>query len=178
MLAEITIARLLFAWLCILTTIIIFMTYNENNIHKTNIGPSEELIIFGTPINTLQKYIAVVALCICNSAFRAINTNIIHPWKINNIQDIKIYYKVNTYHAYEITAIHATYGFVDWYFYINILLAQIDLFMIEMIVDLCTAMLTTRYYLNVKSQTQTLPKEATKYILTRQYEIDAIDNIN
>lgn len=176
MLDEMTIARLLLTWLFILMAIIVFMTYNEDNIQKNNIGPSDALIIFGTSINTPKKYIAVVVLCICNSAFRAINTNIIQPWIINNIQDIKIYYKVNTYHAYEITAIHATYGFVDWYFYMNILLSQIDLFMVEMIVDLCTAILTTRYYLYIKSQLHS--EETKKYILTSQLDIDTMDNVN
>ena len=175
MLHEIIIARILLTWLFILMTIITTMTYNESNI-QTNIGPSEALIIFGTAINTPTKYAAVVVLCICNSAFRVMNLNIIHSWIINNIQDTKIYYKVNTCHSYEITAIHAVYGFVDWYFYMNIILSQIDLFMVEMVVDLCMAMLTTRHYLYVKSQTQPPDLEdAKKYILTSQTDIDALE---
>ena len=175
MLHEITIARILLLWLFIFMTIIASMTYNKSNI-QTNIGPSEALIIFGTTINTNKKYAAVVVLCVCNSAFRVMNLNIIHSWIINNVQDTKIYYKVNTYHAYEITAIHAIYGFVDWYFYMNIILSQIDLFMVEMVVDLCMAMLTTRHYLCVKSQTQPPGAEdVAKYILTSQSDIDAIE---
>jgi len=183
MLPEITIARILLTWLFVLMTIIGIMTYNESILHS-NIGPSEALIIFGTTINTNSKYAAVVVLCVCNSAFRVMNLNIIHSWIINNVQDTKIYFKVNTYHAYEITAIHAVYGFVDWYFYMNIILSQIDLFMVEMVVDLTMAILTTRYYLYVKSQTQPpgvllpdtlLPKDGKKYILTSQTDIDSIE---
>ena len=157
MLPEITIARILLTWLCTLLALISIMSYNDKN-SKLNIGPSDSLIIFGTMINTNKKYIAVVLLCIFNSAVRTMNTNIIHPWVINNIQDTKIYFEVNIYHAYEITAIHAIYGFIDWYFYMNIILSQIDLFMVEMIVDLIMAILTTRYYLHIKSLTQPQPQ--------------------
>lgn len=175
MLTEITIARILVAWLCVLVTLIGFMSYNDTNV-KTNIGPSESLIIFGATINTTKKYIAVVVLCIFNSAVRTMNSNIIHPWVINNVQDTKIYFKVNIYHAYEITAIHAVYGFIDWYFYMNIILSQIDLFMVEMIVDLIMAMLTTKYYLYLKTQSRVQVSLETdyikNYILTGQDEID------
>ena len=175
MLQEITIARVLLTWLFILLALIIFMSYNDKNV-KIHIGPSDELIIFGTTINTNKKYVAVVMLCIFNSAIRTMNSNIIHPWVINNVQDTKIYFKVNIYHAYEITAIHAVYGFIDWYFYMNIILSQIDLFMVEMIVDLIMAMLTTKYYLYIKAQTLAqLPIETEyikNYILTGQYEVD------
>ena len=120
--------------------------HNEKDI-KINIGPNDSLIIFGSMINIYKRYITVVILCIFNSAIRKINSNIINHWIINNIQDIKIYFKVNIYHAYEITAIHTVYGFVDWYFYMNIILSQIDLFIVEMIVDLIMTILTTRYYI-------------------------------
>lgn len=173
MLTEITISRILFSWLTILITLIAVMSYNDGNVH-TNIGPNDSLIIFGTTINTYSKYAAVVVLCICNSAFRTINLNIIHPWIINNIQDTKIYFKVNTYYAYEITAIHAVYGFIDWYFYMNIILSQIDLFFVEMIVDLTMALLTTRHYLRIKtlSQHASYTDSVKNYILTSQIDTD------
>ena len=175
MLEEITIARILLTWLFILLALITVMSYNDKTV-KIHIGPSDSLIIFGTTINTNKKYVAVVMLCIFNSAVRTMNSNIIHPWVINNVQDTKIYFKVNIYHAYEITAIHAVYGFIDWYFYMNIILSQIDLFMVEMVVDLIMAMLTTKYYLYIKAQTLAqLPIETEyikNYILTGQYEFD------
>jgi hypothetical protein len=139
------------------------------------IGPSDSLIIFGAVINTDKKYAAVIVLCVFNSAIRVMNTNIIHAWVINHIQDTKIYYKVNPHHAYEITAVHAVYGFVDWYFYMNIILSQVDLFMVEMVVDLCMAILTTRYYLNVKSEMKTSiltdAEDLKNYVLTSQNEV-------
>ena len=176
MLAEITVSRILLSWLFILTTLIALMSYNDKNV-KLTIGPSDSLIIFGATINTTKKYVAVVLLCIFNSAIRTMNSNIIHPWVINNVQDTKIYFKVNVYHAYEITAIHAVYGFVDWYFYMNIILSQIDLFMVEMVVDLIMAMLTTKYYLYIKMQARTQITQEVDYIknymLTSQDDVDA-----
>ena len=175
MIHEITVSRILLAWFCLLLTAIAIMHYTEENTIK--IGPSDSLIIFGTKINTTQKYLSVVLLCICNSSFRVLNVNILHAWVINNIQDTKLYFKVNTYQAYEITAVHAVYGFVDFYFYVNILLSQVDLFAIEMFVDLMMALMTTVYYLNVKTQAHdniiSQSEEIKNYILGGQIDIDA-----
>ena len=190
MFRELTIARILLAWITLLMTFIAIMSYNDTNV-QPNIGPSDSLIIFGTPINTNKKYAGVVVLCIFNSAIRTMNSNIIHAWVINNVQDTKIYFKVNTYHAYEITGIHAVYSFVDWYFYMNIILSQVDLFLIEMSVDFIMAILTTRYYLKIKDELlmqqmemkiqmelQTINplshenKKVKNYILTSQNDVD------
>jgi hypothetical protein len=172
---ELTISRILLVWLSMLLSFICVMNYNENMV----IGPSDSLVIFGAVINTDRKYAAVIVLCIFNSAIRVMNTNIIHAWVINHIQDTKIYSKVDAPHAYEITAVHAVYGFVDWYFYMNIILSQIDLFMVEMVVDLCMAILTTRYYLNVKSDMKKTMLSDTddlkKYsLITSQTDLDVI----
>ena len=61
----------------------------------------------------------------------------------------------------------------------NIILPQIDLFMVEMVVDLCMAMLTTRYYLNVKSDMKKTMLSDTddlkKYsLITSQTDMDVI----
>lgn len=174
MLHELTISRILLVWLTILLTFICIMSYHKNMI----IGPSDSLVIFGAMINTDKKYAAVIVLCVFNSAIRVMNMNIIHAWVINHIQDTKIYYKVNPHHAYEITAVHAVYGFVDWYFYMNIILSQIDLFMVEMVVDLCMAILTTRYYLNIKSEMRTAmltdSDDLKNYVLTSQVDVDRV----
>jgi hypothetical protein len=141
MLPEVAVARILWGWL-----FIIFILLSTNT-ERTHFGPNDTLIIFETTINTKEKYAGIVVLSICNSAIRAMNTNVLYPWIINNIQDTKTDQKVNEFNAYEITAVHSIYCFVDWYIYMNILLSQIDLFMIEVVVDLIVALFTTRYYL-------------------------------
>jgi hypothetical protein len=59
----------------------------------------------------------------------------------------------------------------------NIILSQIDLFMVEMVVDLIMAMLTTKYYLYIKTQARTQLTQEVDYIknymLTVQDEADA-----
>ena len=172
---ETIVSRILLIWLCLLFTAIAILNFTEDM--NIKIGPSDSLIIFGTKINTTPKYISVVLLCLCNSSFRVLNMNIIRAWIINNIQDTKLYFKVNVFQAYEITAVHAIYGFVDLYFFINIVTSQIDLFAIEIIVDLIMALITTGYYLNVKVQAHanliTQSEEIKNYILTGQIEFDA-----
>ncbi len=167
---------MLLCWLFILMFLIGYMTCNNKNDTTIKFGPSDSLVIFGALVDTNEKYIGVVVLCIVNSAVRVMNTNIIHAWVINNIQDTKIYFKVNALQAYEITAIHAVYSFVDWYFYMNIILSQIDLFLIEMGVDLVMAILTTRYYLNIKENSEkptgTDSDSVKNYILTGQTDTE------
>lgn len=171
MISEIIVSRIVLAWLCLLFTAIAIMM----NEHEIKIGPSDSLIIFGTTINTTQKYVSVVLLCICNSSFRVLNVNIIRAWVVNNIQDTKVYVKVNPAQAYEITATHAIYGFVDLYVCVNIVLSQVDLFAIEMLVDLIMALLTTSYFLNIKTQTHanliSQSEEIKNYVLTGQIDL-------
>jgi hypothetical protein len=50
--------------------------------------------------------------------------------------------------AYEVTNIVTIYTWVDWYVYMNLLLAQVDLFLTEMFADVLMSVLTTYYYLN------------------------------
>ena len=162
MLPEVAVARILCSWIFILTAFILVITLNE----KINIGPSDNLIIFGTTIDTTEKYTVIVILSICNSAVRTMNTHILYPWVINNVQDSKYVQdsknQTNKYHAYEITAVHSIYGFVDWYIYMNILLSQVDLFMLEMVVDLTMALLTTKYYLEREKSGEKSEREYTQ----------------
>jgi hypothetical protein len=158
MLPEVAVARILCSWIFILTAFILVITLNE----KINIGPSDNLIIFGTTIDTSEKYAVIVILSICNSAVRTMNTLILYPWVINNVQDSNSKNQTNEYHAYEITAVHSIYGFVDWYIYMNILLSQFDLFMLEMVVYLITALLTTKYYLEREKSGEKSEREYTQ----------------
>jgi hypothetical protein len=49
-----------------------------------------------------------------------------------------------TKHAHEIVTTVTIYNWVDWYIYINILLAQIDMVVIEILADVIIVNLVTR----------------------------------
>ena len=103
-------------------------------------GPHEDLDIMGIAINTHARYAMVAVFCVVNSFIRSVETDIIHAWLINNVQDVR---KI----AYQVAIIHAMYYWWDWFIYMNILLAQFDLFLIEMLASIITTVITTRMYL-------------------------------
>ena len=80
------------------------------------------------------------------SAYR----DILLPWQTNSVQDItKIKKQDMKCFAYEVSFITTIYGWMDWYIYINLLLSQADMILIEISSDLIMSFATTRYYLNV-----------------------------
>lgn len=111
-------------------------------------GPHDNFIILGIKINTTWKYTGIVVYSFINSLFRAVFHNVLAPWMINNVQD-EHKSKMGLKHvtAYEVCSVHVIYNWVDWLLYMNILLAQIDMMIIEIVADLLMTCATTYYYL-------------------------------
>jgi hypothetical protein len=83
-----------------------------------------------------------------NSVIRRIANYILAPWLTNNVLDISyIKYQKNNKLAYEVTIVTTLYTWFDWYINLNILLAQIDIFLIDMVCEIFTAYMITKYYL-------------------------------
>jgi len=148
---EKLVSRIVIIWMSILM-ITIGCLYNHMNETGTNyyrIGPHDDFLVIGIKINTGGKYFLVVSCCFINSLIRNTIHNILNPWLINNVQDINIVKpKQIRGFAYEVTNIVTIYTWVDWYVYMNLLLAQVDLFLTEMLADVLMSVLTTYYYLN------------------------------
>ena len=111
-------------------------------------GPQEDLIVIGIVINTSTRYIALALFCITNSLIRSIETDVLHAWLINSVQD-KTVPKSQEIRgmAYQVAIIHSMYNWWDWFICMNLLLAQIDLFLMEMLSSILTSVVTTRMYL-------------------------------
>lgn len=117
-------------------------------------GPNDHLKIMGFTIDTKEKYAAVVLYCFMNSMFRTLYNSVLHSWLINNVQDeSKKKPKSMTVFAYEATCVTTIYMWFDWYIYMNILLSQLDIVLIEICADLLMSNTVTYYYL------KTGPKE-------------------
>lgn len=70
-------------------------------------------------------------------------TNVIQDTTINKDKSIHMF-------AYEVTYVISIYSLVDWYLYLNFLLSRVDIFLVEISVDLKMAGILTHYYLNKK----------------------------
>lgn len=111
-------------------------------------GPNNSLVIFDITIDTNFKYAIVVCICFINSVFRTINNNIINSWIINNIQDTKHNLYINNWNAYEISLTHSFYVWIDFFLYMNIILNQIDFFVIELSSECISTIIITKHYLH------------------------------
>lgn len=144
------VSRMIIGWMIIIV-ITICGLYNQMNKTGTNFyrfGPHDDFLVIGIKINTPIKYGVVIAFCFVNSLMRNLVHNILNPWMINIVQDVKVNKPMNIkWFAYEATYVIAIYNWVDWYIYMNLLLAQVDMFMTEMIADLIMSGTVTYYYL-------------------------------
>lgn len=144
-------SRLVFVWMLVL--IFVFVTAGSQSV-LMKFGPNESLIIFGVPINTISKYITVVAVCFLNSAIRTVNSNMIYSWILNHIQDTKMVSRISPAHAYEVSLTHALYVWIDFYTYMNIIMTQVDLFCVEVLSECIMTTIITRYYLGLHHEAE------------------------
>ena len=132
-------------------------------------GPSNNLKILGISIDTYPKYTCVLSYCVINSIMRSITHNILTPWMTNVIQDVTKNKDKNIHmFAYEVTYVISIYSWVDWYLYLNFLLSQVDIFLVEICVDLIMAGILTRYYLNKKTENYVI--ETPRFIKCTTYK--------
>jgi hypothetical protein len=115
------------------------------------IGPNEDLIFFGILINTYKMYTIILFTLIINAGIRTINTNIMTPWIIQNIQNDDKIITINTIYIYQITFISVIYTWFDWLYNLNLALIQIDMIIIELIIDIIINMFITKYYMKKKN---------------------------
>ncbi len=152
---EKLVSRIVIIWIVIISITIssLYNHMNETGANYYRFGPHDNFIIIGIQINTGGKYFIAVLYCFINSLIRTSIGNILKPWLINSVQDINIVKpKQIRGFAYEVTYVVTIYNWVDWYVYMNLLLAQVDLFLTEMFADVFMSVLTTYYYLNTESQ--------------------------
>jgi len=149
---ELKTGRGIILWILITIACMIFIVANNNKSHIFQFGPNEELVIVGICIDSYDKYFFVVSFCFINSGIRVLNINVLHPWIINIVQDIKNIDYVDEFKSYELSYIHAIYNWFDFFMYMNILMSQIDMLIVEVMADLIITTILTKYYLSTKKK--------------------------
>jgi len=144
------VAKVFMGWILFISIILTVLLTNTPKEYKAfyKFGPHDDLRILGIQINTPWKYFGVVSYSFINSIFRAAFHNYLNPWMINNVQDEeRSKAHLRRYDVYEIATICVVYNWADWLLYMNILLAQVDMMIIEVVSDLVMSYVTTYYYL-------------------------------
>uniref|UniRef100_A0A6C0LNQ0 Uncharacterized protein n=1 Tax=viral metagenome TaxID=1070528 RepID=A0A6C0LNQ0_9ZZZZ len=150
---EKTTSRILILWMALIVVSIssLYDKMNSESKRFYMFGPNNNLIVFGLEINTYSKYFVIVTYCLINSLLRTSCRDILISWQINNVQDITKYKnKEISCFAYEVCCVTTMYMWIDWYIYMNLLLAQVDMLIIEISSDLLMSCIITKYYLNYK----------------------------
>jgi len=146
---ETKIGRIVILWMCITSIFLgIFISNNQDN-QLFRLGPNPDLFIMGICIDTHPKYFTVVSFCFVNSGFRCLNHNILQSWLINTVQN-KAVSNVDVRQSYEISFISTVFNWFDFFMYMNILMSQIDMLMVEIASDLITTTIITSHYLHIK----------------------------
>jgi len=153
---EKSIARVIFLWISIICILFGYMISKNKENHLFQFGPNPELFILGICIDDPLKYSIVVSFCFVNSGIRTLNHNILQPWIINIVQDPKNDQIVNYKTSYEISFISTIYNWFDFFMYMNILMSQIDMLIIETATDVIMTFITTTYYLRIKNKINVL----------------------
>ena len=123
----------------------------EINSDMIKFGPNDTLIIFDMSIDNNFKYASIIIFCFLNSMIRTINTNILQPWIINNIQDTDKITNINIMQGFKISYIYTIYVWFDFFIYMNIVFSQVDILLFEILADLIMITIVTKYYMTNKN---------------------------
>lgn len=124
-------------------------------------GPNQDLHIFYITIDNGWKYTVVVLYTICSTVIRTLQQEVLMPWIIQSVQNDKEKTEYVKKHAYEIVLIDVLYRWFDWFMYMNILLAQIDMTLIETVGNMITSYYMTHYYLLLRKEEPSPPSSTT-----------------
>jgi len=163
---PIIVSRIITAWMGIMTALMIAIAKEDTADSFYRFGPHPDLIILGYTIDTASKYALVIFYALVNTVVRNLNHNVITPWITLNIQDtsasadvallesrnqvplpLPLPTSLNKAHAYEISVASTLYSWFDWLIYIHMLMAQVDMVIIEMGADVLATSAITYWYL-------------------------------
>lgn len=146
------VSRIISAWMILILTILLSYIFanTEQFTGDTSFyrfGPNPDLVILGITIDTPDKYGLIVLYAILNTIIRNLDHNVIAPWITLNVQNINVAEQIKIRKQYEISIINTIYSWFDWLIYIHMLLAQVDMFLLELITDTIAIYFVTRWYI-------------------------------
>ena len=155
---TLVVSRIITCWMIVILTIMLSYLFanKEDYTGDTSFyrfGPNPDLVIIGIVIDTPTKYCLVVVYAVINTVIRNLDHNIIMPWIMLNVQNLKITNidAKDIPKQYEISIINTIYSWFDWLIYIHMLLAQIDMFLLELTTDVIAIYFVTRWYIKNKT---------------------------
>lgn len=137
-------------WITFVTISITALLITSKNADKRfyKVGPHKDFLLMGFVIDNGWKYMLIVLYSLANTVVRTLQHEVLSPWLVNNVQDLERELHPDTIkHAFEVTSISTLYQWVDWLLYMNILLSQIDMVIVEVVMNLIASNTTTYLYI-------------------------------
>ena len=119
----------------------------ESSTKFFSFGPRDDLLILDIKINTGFKYSVVILYTIISTVARTVLQEIVAPWLVQTIQNDKPKDQYARRYAQEIALGECIYRWFDWFMYMHILLAQVDMMLVELTGNLVAVFYTTRMYM-------------------------------
>ena len=114
-------------------------------------GPRDDLVILDVRINTFGKYFVVILYTVISTVARTVLQEIVSPWLIQSVQNDKPKDEYTKRWAQEVALGEVLYRWFDWFMYMHILMAQIDMMIVELLGNLVAVVYTTRMYMRPKN---------------------------
>lgn len=147
--------KVLLAWVCVCSLFLTFALMFNSGGSSTKFftfGPRDDLVILDIKIDTAWRYSMVIAYTIISTLARTVLQEIVSPWLIQTIQNDKPKDDYARRYAQEIAVGEVIYRWFDWFMYMHILLAQIDMMVIELAGNLMAVVYTTRMYMKCENR--------------------------
>lgn len=142
--------KALLAWAAVCSLVIaLFVTFlpDSGTTKFFSFGPREDLMILDVRINTPWRYSVVILYTIVSTLARTVLQEVVSPWIIQQIQNEKPKDAYTRRYAQEVAFGEVVYRWFDWFMYMHILMAQIDMMIVELVGNLIAVFYTTRMYL-------------------------------
>jgi len=110
-------------------------------------GPREDLVILDIKINTGWRYSIVIIYTILSTVARTVLQEVVSPWLIQTVQNDKPKNEYARRHAQEVAIGEVIYRWFDWFMYMHILMAQVDMMIVELTGNMAVVIYTTKIYM-------------------------------
>lgn len=142
--------KALLAWAAVCSLVIaLFLTFlpDQGSTKFFSFGPRDDLVILDLRINTAWRYSVVIMYTVLSTLARTVLQEIVSPWLIQQVQNDKPKDAYTRRYAQEVVFGEVIYRWFDWFMYMHILMAQVDMMIVELIGNLIAVYYTTRMYL-------------------------------
>lgn len=151
------VARALLLWIGVIGGVLLLAAASVGSEHDDDntvassrfftAGPNSQLVLLGVPIHTWPRYMGVVVYTLGSTCFRTLHSEVLSPWIVTRVQTTDAKSKYAETHAVTVVMTSVVFTWLDWFMYLNILLAQLDFLVVEVLGNVVVTLYITHSYM-------------------------------